>query len=131
LRYLSGRLLLSVFAGFGVCMVGFALSETFWLSLIFLGFSGLFDCVNVIMRSSIIQLLTPLDMKGRVSSVGAMFVISSNEIGAFESGVAASLMGLVASVVFGGVASLGVVAAVAFFSPSLRRLVIDTHDDRR
>jgi MFS family permease len=131
LRYLSGRVLLGVFTGFGVCMVGFALSETFWVSLVFLGFSGMFDCVNVVMRSSIIQLLTPPDMKGRVSSVGAMFIISSNEIGAFQSGVAASLMGLVASVVFGGVASLGVVVTIAFFSPSLRRFVIDTHDDRR
>jgi MFS family permease len=131
LRYLSGRVLLGAFIGFGVSMIGFGLSETFWISMLFLAFSGMFDSINVVMRSSIVQLLTPPDMKGRVSSVGSMFIISSNEIGAFQSGVAASLMGLVASVVFGGVASLGVVAAVAFFSPSLRRLVIDTHNDRR
>lgn len=128
-RYLSGSLLLWVFAGFAVSMIGFGLSTSFWLSLMFLAASGAFDCVNVVIRSSIVQLLTPPDMKGRVSSVNTMFIISSNEIGAFESGLAARLMGLVPSVIFGGVASLVIVLGVAFYSPSLRKLVIDTHHD--
>ncbi|NBX66415.1 MAG: MFS transporter [Proteobacteria bacterium] len=129
-RYLSGRLLLFVFGGFAFSMIGFGLSTNFWLSMVFLAASGAFDCVNVVIRTSIVQLMTPPDMKGRVSSVNSMFIISSNEIGAFESGLAARLMGLVPSVVFGGVMSLLVVLGVAFFSPSLRKLVIDTHHDR-
>jgi MFS family permease len=129
-RYLSGRLLFFVFAGFAVSMIGFGLSTSFWISMIFLAASGAFDCVNVVIRTSIVQLLTPPDMKGRVSSVNSMFVISSNEIGAFESGLAARLMGLVPSVIFGGVASLLVVLGIAFYSPSLRKFVIDTHHDR-
>ncbi|MBU6235710.1 MAG: MFS transporter [Alphaproteobacteria bacterium] len=131
LRHLSGKLLLTVFAGFALSMIGFGLSTSFWLSLACLAASGAFDCVNVVTRTSIVQLLTPPDMKGRVSSVNTMFIISSNEIGAFESGLAARLMGLVPSVVFGGVMSLVVVASVAFFSPKLRKLVIDTHHEHK
>lgn len=129
LRYLSGKMLLLVFAGFALSMIGFGLSESFWLSMIFLAASGAFDCINVVIRTSIVQLLTPEDMKGRVSSVNTMFVISSNEIGAFESGTAAALMGLVPSVIFGGVMSLAVIVAIAIYSPKLRKLVIDTHHD--
>jgi hypothetical protein len=112
-----------------MAMIGFGLSTVFWVSMICLAASGAFDSVNVIIRTSILQMLTPPDMKGRVSSVNAMFIISSNEIGAFESGTAARLLGLVPSVVFGGIMSLIVVATVAFFSPKLRKLSIDTHHD--
>jgi MFS family permease len=129
LRYLSGRWLLWAVVGFSLCMVGFGFSHVFWLSFVLLFFAGAFGCFEVLTRSGAIQLLTPPHLKGRVSSVTTMFTTSANEIGAFESGVAASLMGLVASVVFGGVASLGVVVTIAFFSPSLRRFVIDTHHD--
>jgi len=129
MRHLSGQLLLLVFAGFGLSIIGFGLSTSFFLSMFFLAASGVFDSINVVTRGSIVQLLTPPDMKGRVSSVNTMFIISSNEIGSFESGTAARLLGLVPSVVFGGLMSLGVVAFVAFFSPKLRKLSIDTHND--
>lgn len=129
MRHLSGKTLLWVFAGFGVSMLGFGLSTAFWFSLLCLAASGVFDCINVVIRSSIVQLLTPADMRGRVSSVNSMFIISSNEIGAFESGLAARLMGLVPSIVFGGVMTLAITAAVAFFSPSLRKTAIDSHHD--
>lgn len=129
MRYLSGRALLLAFTGFALCMIVFGLSKTMWLSVLCLAASGMFDCINVVTRSSTVQLLTPTEMKGRVSAVGSMFIISSNEIGAFESGLAAHVLGLVPSVVFGGVMSLAAIAAIAFFSPSLRKLVIDTHHD--
>lgn len=129
MRHLSGTRLLWVFAGFGVCMIGFGLSTAFWLSMLFLAASGMFDCINVVIRSTIIQLMTPDHMRGRVSSVNSMFVISSNEIGAFESGTAARFLGLVPSVVLGGIATLGIVIGIAILSPSLRKTVIDSHDD--
>lgn len=122
--------LLWVVAGFGVCMIGFGLSTAFWLSMGFLFLSGCFDSVSVLIRSNMMQLLTPENMRGRVSSIGSMFIVSSNEIGSFESGTAARLMGLVPSVVFGGVMTLAVVAATAVLSPRMRRTVIDTTKER-
>lgn len=129
MRHLSGAMLLWVFAGFGVCMLVFGLSHWFWVSMVALALSGVFDGINMVIRGTIVQLLTPQHMMGRVSSIKSMFVISSNEIGAFESGLAARLMGLVPSVVFGGVATLAVVAIIAILSPSLRKIVIDSHHD--
>lgn len=114
-----------VVAGFGVCMTGFGLSKVFWLSMAFLVLSGAFDSVSVIIRSTIMQILTPEDMRGRVSAVNSMFIVSSNEIGAFESGVAARFLGLVPSVVLGGIGTLLVVAVVSLLSPRLRRTVVD------
>jgi MFS family permease len=125
MKQVSGRRLLFVIAGFGFCIIGFGLSTVFWLSMLLLILSGLFDGINVVTRSTMLQLLIPEDMRGRVSSVNAMFVISSNEIGAFESGAAATLFGLVPSVVIGGLACLGVVAATALFFPPMRRLVVN------
>jgi len=122
------RNLLLVIVGFGLCMIDFGLSKSFALSICLLALSGAFDSVSVITRSTIFQLLTPDDMRGRVSAVNSMFVISSNEIGAFESGLAARLFGLVPSVVIGGFACLGVVAATAFFSPKMRSLVVDAEE---
>jgi hypothetical protein len=84
--------------------------------------SGMFDNVSVLIRSLLLQTLTPPDLLGRVSSVNSIFIGSSNEIGAFESGVAARLLGTVPAVVLGGVASLGVVGLVAACVPRLRRL---------
>jgi sugar phosphate permease len=103
-------------------MIGFALSTSFYLSLFMLLLSGMFDSVSVVIRSSIMQLLTPDDMRGRVSAVNTMFIGSSNELGAFESGVAARLLGVVPSVVFGG--SVAVISSViaAFSAPKLRNL---------
>jgi MFS family permease len=117
-----GRTLLWAVAGFGLCMIAFALSKNFWLSLGILICSGMCDCVSVIVRGLLMQTLTPENMKGRVSAVNHIFIGSSNEIGMFESGVAARLMGVVPSVIFGGCMTLGVVAGTAWLSKSLRQL---------
>ncbi|SFK72807.1 MFS transporter [Lysobacter sp. cf310] len=118
----AGRLLLYAVAGFGLCIIGFALSRQFWLSATMLLLSGMCDGVSVVLRSTILQLSTPDEMRGRVSSINGIFIGSSNELGAFESGVAAKLLGLVPSVVFGGCMTLMVVAATAKLAPKLRRL---------
>jgi MFS family permease len=118
----AGKDLLFCVFGFGVSMLVFAVSRNFILSLAALAIGGAFDAVSVIIRSTIIQLMTPDNMKGRVSAVNSIFVGSSNEIGAFESGVTAKLMGTVASVIFGGTMTLIVVIIVWFFSPKLRKL---------
>jgi MFS family permease len=118
----AGRLLLWAVAGFGLCIVGFALSRSFWISALMLLMSGMCDGVSVVLRSTILQLATPDHMRGRVSSINGIFIGSSNELGAFESGVAARLLGLVPSVVFGGCMTLAVVAATARLAPRLRRL---------
>lgn len=118
----AGRLLLFAVAGFGLCIIGFALSRSFWLSAVMLMLSGLCDGVSVVLRSTILQLVTPDHMRGRVSSINGIFIGSSNELGAFESGVAARLLGLVPSVVFGGCMTLAVVVATARLAPRLRRL---------
>jgi MFS family permease len=114
-------MLLSV-AIFALCIIGFGLSRSFWLSLSLLAVSGMADNVSVVIRSTLLQLMTPPALLGRVSAVNAIFVGSSNELGAFESGVAARLLGTVTAVVAGGVASLSVVGIVAARVPQLRRL---------
>ena len=118
----AGRNLLLCVFGFALAMIVFALSKNFYLSLFILMVSGMFDNVSVVIRNTIIQLQTPDEMRGRVASVNGLFVGSSNEVGAFESGVAAQLLGLVPSVVFGGTVALLVVGAVRKFAPRLRRL---------
>lgn len=120
----AGRILLCAVAGFGVAMIVFALSRSLWFSIGALFVSGVFDSVSVVLRSTILQLTTPDDMRGRVSAINGIFIGSSNELGAFESGLAARLMGLVPSVVFGGVMTLLIVAFVARTVPRLRRLHI-------
>jgi MFS family permease len=129
-KRIRGSTLLIVVAGFGVCMIGFGLSTHFWLSMIFLILSGAFDSVSMITRSTIMQLLTPDSMRGRVSSVNSMFVISSNELGAFESGLAAKVFGLVPSVVLGGIGTLLVVAVTAIVSPGLRYAVVESDNEK-
>jgi len=121
----AGRWLLSSVAGFGVCIIGFALSTSFWLSAIILMAAGAFDGVSVILRSTIMQLATPDEMRGRVSAINGIFIGSSNEIGAFESGVMARLMGLIPSVVFGGLMTLSVVGITANRAPKLRELELE------
>jgi len=118
----SGPLLLYSVFGFGLTMIVFALSTNFYLSAFVLFLSGALDDVSVVIRSSILQIFTSDEMKGRVAAVNSIFVGSSNELGAFESGVAARLMGLVPSVVFGGVMTLLVVTFAAIKSPTLRKL---------
>jgi len=120
----AGRIFLVAVAGFGVCMIGFGLSTNFYLSLALLTLSGVLDGISVYLRSTIYQLLTPNEMKGRVAAVNSIFIGSSNEIGEFESGVACKFLGLVPSVVFGGCMTLLVVLIAAFRAPKLRRLNI-------
>ncbi|HKW49934.1 MAG TPA: MFS transporter [Gemmatimonadaceae bacterium] len=118
----AGRALLNAVALFALCIIGFGLSRSFFFSLVLLAISGMADNVSVVVRSTLLQVMTPEHLFGRVSSVNAIFIGSSNELGAFESGVAARLLGTVTSVVLGGVASLSVVGIVALRIPSLRRL---------
>jgi len=118
----SGRSLLLAVTGFGASIILFALSRNLSLSLFFLFLSGLFDNISVVIRSTIMQLATPDEMRGRVASVNSIFIGSSNEIGSFESGLAAKIMGLVPSVIFGGGMTLLVVAVTAKVAPKLRKL---------
>lgn len=111
LRSAWRALLLNV-AGFGLATIVFAVSKNFYLSVAALFFTGAFDAVSVVIRQTLLQLLVPDAMRGRVSSVNSIFIAASNELGAFESGLAARLMGTVPSVVFGGLAALAVVGTV-------------------
>lgn len=117
----QGKTLLYVVAGFGLCILVFAISRNFWLSFAALFASGLFDGVSVIIRGTIVQLFVPDEMRGRVSSVNSIFINSSNELGQFESGVAATAMGMVPSVIFGGCMTLLVVIVTWFKAPGLRK----------
>ena len=121
----AGKLMLACVAGFGGCIIGFGLSKLFWLSFFFLFMAGVFDAVSVYIRSSLVQHLTPEQMKGRVSSVNSIFITSSNEIGAFESGLAAKLLGTVPSVVFGGAMTILIVLITWWRAPKLRDLNIE------
>lgn len=115
------KLLLAVF-GFGVCIITFGLSKFFWLSALALFLSGVTDGVSMVIRQTILQLKTPDSMRGRVSSVNSIFVGSSNELGAFESGLTAKLMGTVTAVVFGGTMTLLTVITMGAVNPVLRNL---------
>jgi len=117
----QGKTLLYVVAGFGLCILVFALSQNFWLSFFALFAGGLFDGVSVIIRGTVVQLFVPDEMRGRVSSVNSIFINSSNELGQFESGVAATAMGMVPSVIFGGCMTLLVVIITWFKAPGLRK----------
>ena len=118
----AGMKLLAAIFGFGVCIIIFGLSTLFWVSLFALFFSGVFDGISVVIRQTILQIKTPDNMRGRVSAVNSMFVGSSNELGAFESGLTARLMGTVTAVVFGGSMTLLVVLTTGIISPSFRKL---------
>ena len=115
------KLLVAIF-GFGVCIIVFGISNIFWVSAIALFFSGMTDGVSMVIRQTIFQIKTPDHMRGRVSSVNSMFVGSSNELGAFESGVTAKFFGAVTAVVFGGTMTLITVVATGLASPSFRKL---------
>lgn len=122
IRRHAGRVLLTAVAAFGLMMIAFGLNKDFQAAIVILALSGAVDNISVVMRSTIMQTHTPDAMRGRVAAVNSIFIASSNEIGAFESGLTAKLMGLVPSVVFGGSMTIVVVLAVAFLIPSLRRL---------
>jgi MFS family permease len=117
-----GLALLWTVAGFGLAIMVFGFSHYFWLSLIALFFTGAFDNVSVVVRQSLVQLLTPDHLRGRVTAVNQMFIGSSNEIGALRAGLMAALFGPVAAVVWGGLGTVAVAAAVARTVPALRRL---------
>ncbi len=118
----AGRALLWCVAGFGLATIIFGISKVFWLSLGMLFLAGAFDSVSVIIRGSIVQLVTPDNMRGRVSAVNNIFIGTSNEFGALESGLTAALFGPVLSVVGGGVCTILTVVAVAAFWPETRKI---------
>lgn len=118
----SGSILLWSVAGFGLATIAFGLSRNFWFSLLMLAFVGAFDNVSMVIRQVVVQLVTPNEMRGRVSAVNSIFVSSSNELGGFESGVVAQAFNPITSVVSGGIGTLVVVAMWAKLFPSLRRL---------
>ena len=123
----AGRWLLACVAGFGVTMIVFGLSRNFLLSLAMLALSGVFDGVSMVVRRLILRLLSPENMRGRIASVSSIFIGASNEIGAFESGIAASLIGVRRAVWVGGAVTLIVVGWVASVAPQLRGLNLLTH----
>ena len=122
----AGKLMLASVAGFGLCIIGFGISTNFYLSFAILVMAGMFDEVSVFIRSALVQFQTPESMKGRVSSVNSIFITSSNELGAFESGLMARAMGTVPSVVFGGLMTLGIVGITWWRAPKLRRYDFET-----
>ena len=109
-------------AGFGIATIIFGLSTWFWLSLLALIAAGAFDNVSVVIRATIVQLYTPDELRGRVSAVNRVFISSSNELGAFESGVLAALTSPVFTVVFGGVATVAFVLGALRLFPELKRM---------
>jgi hypothetical protein len=117
----AGVVLLTMVAAFGAATIGFAVSTSAWLSFFMLFLTGAFDSVSVVLRISLVQSRTPDKLRGRVSAVNGLFIAASNQWGAVESGLAAAWLGTVPSVVFGGTATIVVVAAVALVSMSMRR----------
>ena len=117
----QGKKLMLAVAGFGICIIVFALSDWFLVSFFALLVAGVLDGVSVVVRGTVMQLKTPDHMRGRVSSVGSMFINSSNELGQFESGLAARILGVRPSVVFGGCMTLLVVIFTWIKAPALRK----------
>lgn len=131
MKRIRTSLLLWVVAGFGVSMIGIGLSTTFFMAALFLALSGAFDSVSVVIRSTLMQWLTPDEMRGRISAVNSMFIISSNEIGTFRAGVMGQLMGVVPSILLGGVGTLVVVVATIFLCPQLKTIVINADGTKK
>ncbi len=118
----QGKLMMLCVAGFGAMIILFGLSQMFWLSMFALFMSGVLDGISVIVRSTILQLKTPDEMRGRVASLNSIFIMSSNELGAFESGFTSRLMGVVPAIVFGGTMTLAVVVFTWLKVPTLKKL---------
>lgn len=118
----QGKLMMLCVAGFGAMIILLGLSQMFWLSMFALFMSGVLDGISVIVRSTILQLKTPDEMRGRVASLNSIFIMSSNELGAFESGFTSRLMGVVPAVVFGGTMTLAVVVFTWLKVPTLKKL---------
>lgn len=122
LRKNQGKILLFVATGFGLCIIGFGLSKLYWLSFGFLVLSGMLDGISVVIRGTIVQLKTPEEIRGRVLSVNSIFIMSSNELGQFESGVMAKLLGVVRSVVVGGALTVLTAVVIGSTSKKLRNM---------
>jgi MFS family permease len=118
----AGRTLLLAVTGFGAVTIVFGISRNFWLSMAMLCILGACDNISVVLRNTLVQVLTPDEMRGRVSALNALFIGTSNELGAFESGLLAGFFGPVVSVVSGGIGTLLVVLTIAWMFPQLRRL---------
>ena len=129
IRRRAGPTLFVVVAGFGVCMIVFGLSREMWLSMLALSFAGAFDMVSVVLRSTILPLVTPDELRGRVNAVEMVFISGSNELGAFESGIAAALIGAAPAVVLGGVATVVIAGVWWKLFPSLAK--VDRLDELR
>jgi MFS family permease len=117
----AGRTLLFAVAGFGAVTIVFGISRNFWLSLLMLSLLGSCDNISVVVRSTLVQILTPDEMRGRVSALNSLFIGTSNELGAFESGLVANFFGPVVSVVSGGIGTILIVLGMTWLSPQLRR----------
>jgi MFS family permease len=117
----AGKKLILAMIGFGASIILFGLSPFYALSFAALFLTGMFDNISVVVRTTIVQSQTPDHMRGRVSSVNSMFITTSNELGAFESGVSAKFLGTVPSVIIGGCLTIAVVLSMAIKSPSLRK----------
>src|SRR6185503_6335858 len=118
----AGRNLVIAVIGFGISIIVFALSENFYLSMAALAMSGACDGISVVIRRAILRLHSPEHMRGRVAAVNMIFISASNELGAFESGLAAAALGTVRSVWLGGVVTILIATGAATFAPKLRRL---------
>ena len=125
LRGNSGTWLFSAVIGFGLCILFFAMSKTFWISLVALALSGGFDSISMMIRSTAVQLSSPDHMRGKISAVNSIFIGSSNELGEVESGIAAKILGTVPSVYFGATMCLLTVALIAYWSPTLRKMELE------
>ncbi|MEQ1722175.1 MAG: MFS transporter [Pseudobdellovibrio sp.] len=125
-KFRTGRALFAAVAGFGFCILVFGLSQNYILSLLALVASGAFDSISMVIRSAAVQLSSPDHMRGKISAVNSIFIGSSNEIGEFESGIAAKILGPVPAVYFGGIICLLTVGTVAYFSPALRKLDLNS-----
>jgi len=123
----AGRNLLLAIAGFGVSIIVFAFSKNFLLSMAALFFSGVFDGVSVVIRRSVLRLLSPEELRGRIASASGIFIYASNELGAFESGMVAAWIGTIPCVAAGGIVTLLIVGLTAGFARQLRRLSFDVH----
>jgi MFS family permease len=131
LKKYPGRKLFACVAGFAISIIVFGISRNFYLSFFMLLLSGMFDAVSVVIRSTILQLMTPDAMRGRVAAVNTMFVSSSNELGDFESGLMAHWLGTVRAVVTGGCITLGIVVFTFFKAPQLRNFSFDEQEEEK
>jgi MFS family permease len=118
----AGRAMLYGVAGFGVATLIFGVSSWFWLSMVALALTGMFDNISVVVRQTVMQMLTPDQMRGRVSAITFLFISCSNELGELESGLTARWFGAVGSVIFGGIGTLLVVLGSTFVFPEIRKL---------